>query len=477
MSTIAEFTTALPYSQLPRTIQDAITTAQVLSIGCLWVDALCIVQDDPVHTAREIAMMPSIYQGACLTIYAARSSHADQGFLDDITVPALSSHAFRFRIQTRDECVSRDADGNVAGDYFLPNIAGSVICFSDADGSNVVNPIERRGWTFQEYLLSPRILDFGAYQTTYKCLKFEVRASDHQRLDYGKPAENLNAFRSEFHALHANDRLDDDETTVSHNWRTAVELFTSREVTVPRDRLLAISGIALVQGRHDRRTYLAGLWREHLNTQLRWEVVGLKTPRPADYRAPSWSWMAVDGPITFHRGSLPEASERDFQVIDAQIDLKDNTLPYGEVENGSLAIRGWIKPKRVVNEGRSLVDMDWKPPSDEDTLGTASGLPWGNFGPVQICPDSEGELVDDTSVYCLEITRYDRNNGTAMGPYGLVLVPAKLGVVDVFRRVAIFKFDARTFPSLSFFHEQYDVHVEAQRTWMDGAERRNITII
>lgn len=141
-----------------------------------------------------------------------------------------------------------------------------------SDESNVVNLAEIRGWTFQGYLLSPRTLDFGTYQTTYKCLKFGLRASGHQSQDYGICEEKLGSFRSRFYDLHARGDLEHG-MRASQNWKTAVELFTRTDLSVPHNRLLAISGIALVQGRYERSTYLAGLWRARLSIQLRWELL------------------------------------------------------------------------------------------------------------------------------------------------------------------------------------------------------------
>ncbi|KAK6858276.1 hypothetical protein PG995_005975 [Apiospora arundinis] len=376
LSTIAEFTGAVQYSLLPKTLQDAVITAQMLGLKFLWIDALCVVQDDAVHIAREIAMMPSIYQNAYITIYAARASGADQGFLDDIVTPSTSSHSFQFGICTPDELVSTDMNGQIEGDYFIPNIVGSVICFCDLDESNVVSPIERRGWTFQEYLLSPRILEFGMYQTSFKCLKFELRNSGHESLDYGKRAERLTEFRSKFHNFGASDDSEG-RSAIPLPWEVTVAHFAQREISNPRDRLRAISGVATVQGYHEGGTYLAGLWKEHLSTQLQWEAVGTK-PRPAEYRAPSWSWASVDEDIDFHGGVTPEMSGRDLQVLDARIDLKDQSAPYGEVDYGSLTVRGWVKQKKVVNGGKSLANLDWEPDDHENE--NERELPWGCLG-------------------------------------------------------------------------------------------------
>ena len=70
-----------PLAELPKTIQDAIVTARRLELPFLWVDAICIVQDDPADKKRELAIMDQIYSGALLTIVAARAGTANNGFL------------------------------------------------------------------------------------------------------------------------------------------------------------------------------------------------------------------------------------------------------------------------------------------------------------------------------------------------------------------------------------------------------------
>jgi hypothetical protein len=68
-------------SQLPQSIIDAVKVTQTLELSYLWVDALCIVQDDPLDCASEISKMASIYRGATVTISAASAKDSTEGFL------------------------------------------------------------------------------------------------------------------------------------------------------------------------------------------------------------------------------------------------------------------------------------------------------------------------------------------------------------------------------------------------------------
>lgn len=58
----------LPFNDLPQTIQDAIVTTRRLGLEYLWVDRICIVQDDRDDTRKELSAMARIYQGAFLTV-------------------------------------------------------------------------------------------------------------------------------------------------------------------------------------------------------------------------------------------------------------------------------------------------------------------------------------------------------------------------------------------------------------------------
>jgi Heterokaryon incompatibility protein (HET) len=65
--------------QIPRTIRDAIEAVQELNEKYLWVDSLCLIQNDSTDMKKGIAVMDLIYEGALLTIIAASGAHANAG--------------------------------------------------------------------------------------------------------------------------------------------------------------------------------------------------------------------------------------------------------------------------------------------------------------------------------------------------------------------------------------------------------------
>ncbi|KAF2728280.1 hypothetical protein EJ04DRAFT_395284, partial [Polyplosphaeria fusca] len=114
---------------------------QGLSIRYLWVDALCIIQDSGEDKDVQIASMGFIYGGAHLTIVAAFGDSANAG-LPGISIPRRDQHT-----PITINGVSMNA---------------AVNCLLDSQWYT-------RGWTFQELVLSKRILAFTQEQMLFFC--------------------------------------------------------------------------------------------------------------------------------------------------------------------------------------------------------------------------------------------------------------------------------------------------------------------
>lgn len=134
-----------------------------------------------------------------------------------------------------------------------------------------------RAWAFQEKLLSPRTIHFGDTGQFWEC-----------RSHVGSQF-NPDGFlgHQDWHLVGPEDKQWD--------WRDITAYYSSTDITYSSDRLPAQSGIATRQQQLTGGQYLAGMWRESL-TQLLWQRVDKKKRRP-NWRAPSWSWISVDGEI------------------------------------------------------------------------------------------------------------------------------------------------------------------------------------
>ncbi|KAK0629355.1 heterokaryon incompatibility protein-domain-containing protein, partial [Bombardia bombarda] len=69
-------------SRLPQTIRDAVSVANWLGYKHIWIDALCIIQDDDSDMRRELDKMGDIYRYAALTISAQRAASSHGGLFN-----------------------------------------------------------------------------------------------------------------------------------------------------------------------------------------------------------------------------------------------------------------------------------------------------------------------------------------------------------------------------------------------------------
>jgi hypothetical protein len=78
---LAKHQSRIDFIQIPRMLQDAIMLTRFLDFDHIWIDCLCIVQNDRADWQREAGRVAEIYFTAALTIAASQASHCDEGFL------------------------------------------------------------------------------------------------------------------------------------------------------------------------------------------------------------------------------------------------------------------------------------------------------------------------------------------------------------------------------------------------------------
>lgn len=71
----------IPWKDLPRTFQDAINVTRALGIRYIWIDSLCIIQDDKMDWEVEAEKMGALYSNASFVIAATASADGDGGLL------------------------------------------------------------------------------------------------------------------------------------------------------------------------------------------------------------------------------------------------------------------------------------------------------------------------------------------------------------------------------------------------------------
>jgi hypothetical protein len=106
-------------------------------------------------------------------------------------------------------------------------------------------------------------------------------------------------------------------------WLDVVEAYTPRDLVEPKDRFLAIAGLAVRfynakavnGGTAVTEDYLAGLWKDNLARHLAWSVVSAVDPRHnLQHIAPSWSWASL--PLRVRtRTKAPFKPSKHFELV------------------------------------------------------------------------------------------------------------------------------------------------------------------
>jgi hypothetical protein len=429
----------LEYSELPKTIQDAVTVTRRLGYSYLWVDALydkenyrytyangnrsCIIQDSDDDKARELPNMHSVYKNSVVTIVAAIAQAATEGFLH---VQQSQDYLIRpFDISFYNEKGERGRSLSLS----YPSLY-----------KRWKDPLNDRAWTFQELLLPRRVILYS-----YRGVEF-IDRTDVPISPYLQGGEDPQSQRIPWSG--ATFTLDVIRDDVRRVWLDIRGEYTRRKLSYAGDKLVAIAALAEeLSGIYG--TYLAGLWDQDLFMDLQWrrpdpeydsstpsrEFPGWQTrrlPRPAQYRAPSWSWASIDGEVTdaFEDEEDSIAGRLDFRIISCSTEPAIEDYDFGGIRSASLDV-----------EGR-LQTFIWRP-SNDVTADRCDGFlamkvenemyPEMQFGDAMV-DALEPELISGVNVECLAMCVVERIPQRPAAE-GLMLFPVG---ENTYRRVGFF---------------------------------------
>lgn len=328
-------------SQLPQTLSDAVHVTRSLGIPYLWVDALCIIQDNVEDWETQSEQMSTIYEKAHVVIGASSSSSATQGFLNH----RRQQQAYRMRLPDR----YGPKISVAARSYPQSGFHSSEIC-KEAD------PLAKRAWAFQEQHMSTRYLLFSVDELQWVCktkiacecgmaitptfeyhpLWLSYCGSDDDTQQQQGEEKDLTGGRSSRKLLELQDA-----------WRKAVSEYSNRRLTRAGDKLPAFSGLASRFGARMRSRYVAGLWRENIVQDLAWarmswfDEESTLMPLPAEYRAPSFSWASIDDRVCYYFSIYPLMWSwiSCCSVSDARAVVPGRN-PFGRVSDAWITIRG-----------------------------------------------------------------------------------------------------------------------------------------
>ena len=284
---------------LPKTIQDAIKTTRKLQIDFLWVDALCIVQDDESEKQSEIVRMKDFYRSSIVTVSAASAPESEEGFLSDRRAIEQSVHLI----------------------FTMPDAAlGKIILVRHVPQPHPrmflcpgIEPINTRAWTAQESLLSNRVLIYGRLQLFWKCRSTYAadggimswhdfkNHSAWPELEVGgrfKPQAESKSCQSSA-TVHM---TESEHSELRRAWLFVVGSYSGRKLSVMADRLPAISAIASLFQEWLEDDYVCGLWRRTILYDLFWEFndhTPLTLNPEGPYIGPSWSWISYPRGVSY----------------------------------------------------------------------------------------------------------------------------------------------------------------------------------
>ncbi|KAF5643442.1 heterokaryon incompatibility protein [Fusarium tjaetaba] len=492
-SNLQEHMRGIPAGNLPATFRDAVIATNQLGYQFLWIDSLCIIQDDEKDWETECPRMSSVFQGAALTIAVPGAKDSSVGFLHKR--PLHDDHDYR-----PCELQYRDSHGNPINTIkiWYPGFhrmkepptdlnerlarVRDVGFFHDQSqvlGKEPESVLINRGWVVQETMLSSRILYFGSYQMYFECCSLTQDECTHDNL------KDFSRFKSIVHF---------DSWKKSRWWFRFIEEYSRRALTFSSDRLPAISGIIHACKPPPGEVYLAGIWKSSLPEALLWRVSertqNIEGPIVAPitdgtndkssaivarqgYVAPSWSWASANKEVDFEDFQFTRfKGVSALEFISCSTTLVDSSAdadPYGRVRAGYLEVRGKLCKAAVTRSSDPKFMCAWKLSSQ------------GFFQvPAKFFPDNVSELLPQITT---DINRppesmdpggaFPELYALAVGSteegwdgFGLLITPI-FGSKNHFRRVGL----------LTFHDEYRGKYLEDMAGWFGESQIEVLTIV
>jgi hypothetical protein len=412
-ATLSDHVQRIALAALPSTFRDAVLFTRRLGHRYLWIDSLCIVQDDPDDWAREAARMGKIYDNSTVTLSVLQGENSQSGC--SWNTAAVRKTSIDLTDRNGEKCTvwCREVQSPT-----------SFQAWTQLEPNTDQDVLLTRGWTMQEGLLAPRLLLFTTKQVIWYCnglfqefknfeasggmgsinLKnllagclqrdrpFKARSFHKQlfllvkdrilwRSDSGTPKVGIGAIIGQGAMLNAaaQARLlpmfgrGRSIRTMIHIllWYHMVAMYSKREFTFPLDRLVALSALAKKFAVVVDAEYIAGLWmkEKYIPMQLAWEIEprfnesaqttnqeipcrGSCCALSRQYVAPSWSWASADAEVSMPSSNwwLYARNSSIFTVLEGHCTTL--TDPHGIVTDGFLRVRA--KTGTIAQTGASI---------------------------------------------------------------------------------------------------------------------------
>ncbi len=296
---------------LSKSIEDAISLTDMLGVQYLWVDALCIVQDDHEEKVIHLNFMGQIYRHAQLTIIAAAGNDAEAG------LPGV----FKDRTFHQDVIKVQESPVEPHGLHLIRSPTTPALWLSHyMSGAKW----ETRGWTLQEKAISRRTLIFREAQVYWSCREASWTEDIYLEENFTLPHfYHLGTAGSGFLNVDAQTMETGDYNDTRSIWdelRSQMVDFSSRELTMAYDAYNAFAGIMqefsritgeyLLWATPVTRFELGLCWTRHVRIRnggtvgspLKRREESTVLPHITSARSvpfPSWTWLGWIGNVEF----------------------------------------------------------------------------------------------------------------------------------------------------------------------------------
>ncbi|KAF2756506.1 HET-domain-containing protein [Pseudovirgaria hyperparasitica] len=443
MQSLDAFRNNIPFALMPRAFQDVLRFVQALGFRHVWIDSLCIIQDNEEDWSSEVSKMMEIYQNAALTISLSGSRTPHQNIRSELEIRNAITMSYTSLFNSQ-----------VPGHYLLspsPSVntfqGPSLQFFHDVDPSYW----NTRGWTFHEKLLSRRTLYFGTRKMYFTCQEsLFMEGSDvceePNRLTY--PSLAIHWFWYRINKTRNPDSL-------LENWLTMAQAYSTRNLSYISDKLPALSALAkemqqrLVDNCDLTTRYLCGIWDTDLIRGLAWYPVSANTSEtdqlssqlivkrddlPLSLPGPSWAWTSYDTPVRFaHLNLLSHSIESDTKLRLTSSNTKEHISDASSSPMACISLQ--VSSQIVPLNFSYLVD------STGNAMQISSENNTVEFSLNWTTSDYDAATNNQLDVYALAI-QFHHVERSFSKPYisvGLLVTPAGLGPngVKQYRRIGL----------------------------------------
>ena len=393
----------IPISSLPKTFLDAIIITKTLRLRYLWIDSLCIIQDDENDWLAESKNMGVLYERAVITLAASSAPNSTHGlFLErpyyDLEIPSVQLPFVR-----------KDAINGVQellGHYSVGIEWRQEPFMTQIDPMATL--LSTRGWATQEWILSRRTVHFTYQGMVWVCQRCAEDETGKRIIGRGLP-----------------------EADWTPEWGRIIQEHSHRDFTYERDRLVSLEAMAREIGKTKtyKDTYCFGMWMSDVPEHLLWSPLVRGKRRTI---CPSWSWPSSHGPVWFRFRSF-DSGRQDETLMSCckvlEVDEKGGTLI---ISAKKVEIQHFLLKKMEKTEKTDQAGSWYRTPLHE---GYSIGLP--NDPPSGWVEFDDGLDVDGSEpIFFLHLATIDYWIDPKLEQYGILIVRDPVQE-EVYNRVGI----------------------------------------